>query len=71
MDDLVGTDWLAKNLRQADVVVVDASWHMPATGRKGRDEYLHKQAQAQSKVPEDKLVDAVHAVLARHHVTWQ
>ena len=40
MDDLVSTDWLAQNLGQADVVVVDASWHMPATGRKGRDEYL-------------------------------
>ena len=33
MDDLVSTDWLAQNLGQADVVVVDASWHMPATGR--------------------------------------
>jgi thiosulfate/3-mercaptopyruvate sulfurtransferase len=40
MDDLVSTDWLAKNVGQADVVVVDASWHMPATGRKGREEYL-------------------------------
>jgi thiosulfate/3-mercaptopyruvate sulfurtransferase len=40
MDDLVSTDWLAQNLGQADVVVVDASWHMPATGRNGRDEYL-------------------------------
>jgi histidyl-tRNA synthetase len=36
---------------------------------KGRDEYLQKQAQAQSKVPEDKLVDAVREVLARHRVT--
>lgn len=40
MDDLVSTDWLAQNLGQADVVVVDASWHMPATGRSGREEYL-------------------------------
>jgi histidyl-tRNA synthetase len=38
---------------------------------KGRDEYLQKQAQAQSKVPEDKLVDAVREVLAQHNVTWQ
>jgi histidyl-tRNA synthetase len=36
---------------------------------KGRDEYLQRQAQAQSKVPEDKLVDAVREVLARHRVT--
>lgn len=40
MDDLVSSEWLAKNLGQADLVVVDASWHMPATGRKGREEYL-------------------------------
>jgi len=40
MDDLVSTDWLAQNLGQADVVVVDASWHMPSTNRNGREEYL-------------------------------
>jgi thiosulfate/3-mercaptopyruvate sulfurtransferase len=40
MDDLVSTNWLAQNLGQADIVVVDASWHMPATGRSGREEYL-------------------------------
>ena len=40
MDSLVSTDWLARNLGDADLVVVDASWFMPASGRKGRDEYL-------------------------------
>ncbi len=33
---------------------------------KGREEHLQKQAQAQRAVPEDKLVDAVREVLARH-----
>ena len=33
---------------------------------KGREEHLQKQAEAQQSVPEDKLVDAVRAVLARH-----
>jgi len=33
---------------------------------KGRDEHLQKQAQAQRAVPEDKLVEAVQEVLARH-----
>jgi len=37
---------------------------------KGRAEHLQKQAQAQRKVPEDKLVDAVREVLARHGVKW-
>ena len=33
---------------------------------KGREEHLQKQAQAQCSVPEDKLVEAVREVLARH-----
>jgi histidyl-tRNA synthetase len=33
---------------------------------KGRDAHLQKQAQAQRSVPEDKLVEAVREVLARH-----
>ena len=51
MDDLVSTVWLAENLGQADVVVVDASWHMPATGRSGREEYL------QSHIPGARFLD--------------
>jgi histidyl-tRNA synthetase len=37
---------------------------------KERDDYLQKQAAAQFAVPEDKLVDAVREVLARHNVRW-
>jgi histidyl-tRNA synthetase len=33
---------------------------------KDRDDYLHKQAEAQFAVPETQLVDAVRKVLARH-----
>jgi thiosulfate/3-mercaptopyruvate sulfurtransferase len=40
MDSLVSTDWLAEHLDEADLVIVDSSWHMPATGRSGRNEYL-------------------------------
>jgi len=40
MDPLVSTDWLARHLGEPDLVVVDASWHMPASGRVGRNEYL-------------------------------
>lgn len=37
---LVSTDWLAEHLNAPNVVVVDASWYMPATGRKGHADYL-------------------------------
>src|SRR4051794_37074257 len=40
MASLVSTEWLAEHLGKPDLVVVDASWHMPATGRSGRDEFL-------------------------------
>ncbi|HKH27054.1 MAG TPA: sulfurtransferase [Sphingomicrobium sp.] len=49
--DLVSTVWLAANLGQADVAVVDASWHMPATERSGREEYL------QSHIPGARFLD--------------
>src|SRR5689334_8905856 len=39
MDSLVSTKWLAEHLSEPDLVVVDSSWHMPASGRSGRDEY--------------------------------
>jgi thiosulfate/3-mercaptopyruvate sulfurtransferase len=41
MDSLVSTDWLAQHVGEPDLVVVDSSWHMPSSGRSGRDEYLH------------------------------
>jgi thiosulfate/3-mercaptopyruvate sulfurtransferase len=40
MESLVSTEWLAQRLGEPDLVVVDSSWHMPASGRSGRDEYL-------------------------------
>ena len=40
MESLVSTQWLADHLGEPDLVIIDSSWHMPATGRSGRDEYL-------------------------------
>jgi len=36
----VSTDWLAENLDNPEIVIVDASWHMPATGRQGYAEFI-------------------------------
>jgi len=36
----VSTQWLADHLLAPDLVVFDASWHMPAAGRDPRAEYL-------------------------------
>jgi len=51
MDDLVSTAWLAENYNKADVVPVDASWFMPASGRSGREEFLN------SHIPRARFLD--------------
>jgi len=37
---LFSTDWLLAHLSDPGVVIIDASWHMPATNRDGRREFL-------------------------------
>jgi histidyl-tRNA synthetase len=37
---------------------------------KDREEYLQKQGEAQTKVPEASLVDAVRKILDKHRVKW-
>ena len=39
-DNFVTTDWLAAQLGAEDLGVIDASWHLPPTGRIGREEFL-------------------------------
>ncbi len=36
----VSTEWLAERLRQPDLRIFDASWHMPGSGRDARAEFL-------------------------------
>ena len=40
MDALVSTQWLADNLGQSDLIVLDASLFMPGSGRDARAEYV-------------------------------
>jgi thiosulfate/3-mercaptopyruvate sulfurtransferase len=37
---LVETNWLAERLDAPDLIVLDASLHLPTTGRNPKDEYL-------------------------------
>jgi thiosulfate/3-mercaptopyruvate sulfurtransferase len=38
--ELVSTMWLADHLQSPDISVLDCSWHMPATKRSGKAEFL-------------------------------
>jgi thiosulfate/3-mercaptopyruvate sulfurtransferase len=60
MDPLVSTDWLAQHLDDADLVIVDSSWHMPKSGRSGRDEFL------QAHIPGARFLD-IDALSDRSH----
>jgi histidyl-tRNA synthetase len=62
-----GSDEKAKGEVQIKDLIVGAEL---AGLSKERDDYLRKQAEAQFAVPEDRLVEAVRQVLARHGVTW-
>ena len=57
MDLLVSTDWLAGQLGEADLVVVDATWFMPASGRKGREEFLERHIPGARFFDIDELSD--------------
>ena len=39
MSNLVSTDWLSAHLRDADLVVLDATWHLPNLKRNAREEF--------------------------------
>jgi thiosulfate/3-mercaptopyruvate sulfurtransferase len=39
MDPLVSTEWLANELRESDIRIVDATWFMPDSGRNAKAEF--------------------------------
>jgi thiosulfate/3-mercaptopyruvate sulfurtransferase len=58
MDWLVSTDWLAQHLGEPGLVVVDASWHMPASGRSGGDEFQQAHILGARFLDIDEVSDA-------------
>jgi histidyl-tRNA synthetase len=61
-----GSDEKAKG----KVLIKDLILGAGLTDTSDRDEYLKKQAEAQTEVDESELVAAVRKILARHAVTW-
>jgi len=41
-DAIVTSEWLHQHINHPDLVIFDASWHMPATGRDGPEEWEEK-----------------------------
>ena len=61
MESLVSTAWLAEHVGDPDLVIVDSSWHMPTTGRSGRDEYLAAHIPGARFLDIDEVSDRQHA----------
>ena len=61
-----GSDEKAKGKVQIKDLVLGSR----LTEIKDREEYLKQQAEAQYEVDEDRIVEAVREVLARHDVKW-
>lgn len=57
---LVSADWLHEHIQDDDVRVVDASWHLPATGRNARTEF------AQAHIPGAVFFDIDEHTSASH-----
>lgn len=60
MESLVSTDWLAEHLGEPDLIVVDSTWHMPASGRDAADEFLGAHIPGARFLDIDELSDHSH-----------
>jgi thiosulfate/3-mercaptopyruvate sulfurtransferase len=60
MDSLVSTGWLAQHLGEPDLTVVDSSWFMPASGRKGGEEFLTAHIPGARFLDIDEVADVAH-----------
>lgn len=57
MESLVSTDWLGAHLADPELVIIDASWFMPTSGRNGRTEFLHSHIPGARFFDMDELSD--------------
>ena len=60
MDDLVSTDWLAHNLGQADLAIVDCTFHMPTDGRDANAEFREQHIPGARFLDIDEVADKSH-----------
>lgn len=56
-DVFVSTEWLAERLNAPDIVVVDASWYLPAQKRDGAAEYAARRIPGAVHFDVDKIKD--------------
>jgi len=55
---LVSVDWLRRHLAEPDVCVLDASWHLPGSGRDAREEYRRGHIPGAAFLDIDRVADS-------------
>ncbi len=55
---LVSADWLSEKLDDQNLIILDASWHMPATGRKADEEFKQQHIPGARFFDIDAVCDA-------------
>ena len=56
-ESLVSTDWLAQHLNDANVRVVDATYHLPHADRDAYEEYTYRHIPGAAYFPIDEIAD--------------
>jgi thiosulfate/3-mercaptopyruvate sulfurtransferase len=54
---VVSTSWLAQHLNTPDIAIIDASWHMPNTGRSAKAEFLKERISGAQFFDIDEIAD--------------
>jgi len=54
---LVSANWLIDNLERSDLMILDASWHMPSSGRSGPNEFAYERIPGASYFDIDVIAD--------------
>ena len=57
-ENLVSTDWLAAHAEDPDLAILDASWHLPTTGRCGAEEFVARHIPGAAFFDIDAIADA-------------
>ena len=60
---VVSTEWLAARLAAPDIAILDASWHLPSSGRNAKAEFMEERIPGAQFFDIDEIADTSSALL--------
>ncbi|MBC8038835.1 MAG: 3-mercaptopyruvate sulfurtransferase [Rhizobiales bacterium] len=61
-NDIVSTEWLGQHLGSPDIAILDASWHLPASGRDAKKEFAEGHIPGAQFFDIDEIADTASAL---------